>query len=145
MPARTTQYLRVLISCLLSAVLLIFLFCRTMELLGLKGISTMQSRQHNCSGSHMSQALWLTISDYKKKYIISLKIRAQLFLKVKCTAQLSLGKELGGLSLYLFLLSYHKQLLKVWSIAGTWLLLLPVYSIPIKLVWDKPACEHSVR
>jgi len=29
-------------------------------------------------------------------------------------AQLSLGKELGGWSLSFFLLSYHRQLLKVW-------------------------------
>lgn len=34
-------------------------------------------------------------------------------MKVKYMAQLGLGKELGRLSLYFFVLSYYMQLLKV--------------------------------
>lgn len=94
-------------------------------------------------GSHVSQAPSFTIPDYKRKCITILKIRAQVFLKVKYWAQLSLGTQLRGLSLYFFLLSYT-QLLEVWSIEYL-VTSAPVCAIPTKLVGTKLACEHSVH
>jgi len=52
-PARTTWYLRVLMSCPLLVILSTLLFCSTTGLLGVKGISTIQFGQRNCSASHL--------------------------------------------------------------------------------------------
>lgn len=117
MPVRATQYLHVLpaFSKIIQPPFL--LDCR---FLGLEGISTIQSRQHNCfgshiyPGSHVSQALWFTSADYKRKYIAILKIRAQVFLKVKYFGPTKFMKIIRRIK-FIFLFAYT-QLLEVWSI-----------------------------